>query len=134
MTTQNHETMTPPSSLRPALEQAWTAETSADPANWSSDNPAWGQCAVTALIIQDLFGGDLLRCKIGGISHYWNRLPSGAEVDLTRDQFRALTDVTPPEPRTREFVLSFPATATRYQLLKSRFRPNRIPHLRGEHG
>jgi hypothetical protein len=110
-------------SLRQALKQAWTAETSADPKHWSPENPAWGQCAVTALIIQDLFGGALLRCKVNGISHYWNCLPSGEELDLTKDQFRELQEATPPEPRTREFVLSFPDTVRRYELLKSRLHP-----------
>ena len=114
------------SSLRQTLEQAWTAETSSDPGNWSPHNPAWGQCAVTALVIQDLFGGDLLRCKINGISHYWNRLPSGVEIDLTRDQFRELRETTPPEPRTREFVLSFPDTVKRYELLKSLLRQSPV--------
>jgi hypothetical protein len=111
-------------SLRDALEQVWTAETSADPVNWSANNPAWGQCAVTALILQDLFGGDLIRCKVAGISHYWNRLPSGEEIDLTRDQFREPAESTPAETRTRGFVLSFPDTVKRYELLRARLMLN----------
>jgi hypothetical protein len=78
---------------------------------------------VTALILQDLFGGELLRCKVGNISHYWNRLPGGIELDFTREQFRTQADVTPSEVRTREFVLSFPDTVRRYLLLKERLRP-----------
>lgn len=107
--------------LRPLLERAWSKETSVDPAGWSVANPAWGQCAVTALVVQDLYGGDLLRCKVRGISHYLNRLVSGDEVDLTRDQFGTeQSPATLPELRTREFVLSFPDTAQRYSLLKAR--------------
>src|SRR2546427_1200536 len=73
--------------LRQLLEKAWSKETSFDPPSWSAKNPAWGQCAITALIIQDLYGGVLLQCEVRGISHYLNRLGSGKEVDLTRDQF-----------------------------------------------
>src|ERR1700724_3464771 len=42
------------------LAQAWSRDTSSDAEHWSASNPAWGQCAVTALIVQDLLGGHLL--------------------------------------------------------------------------
>ena len=61
--------------LRLRFRDAWHADTSFAPADWSPDNPAFGQCAVTALIVQDLFGGELLRACIAGGSHYWNLLP-----------------------------------------------------------
>ncbi len=74
--------------LFPALgapvRKAWCAQTSADPDNWTPENPAWGQCAVTALVIQDLCGGELLRTTVGGISHYLNELEDGRWVDLTQ--------------------------------------------------
>ena len=107
--------------LKKALEKSWSAETSSDPSNWTSENPAWGQCAVTALIIQDCFWGDLLRAAIEGIgSHYWNQLPDGSEIDLTKIQFLTAVVIPPGETRTREYVLSYPATAKRYELLKRR--------------
>lgn len=110
-----------PARLRPLLERAWSKETSVDPSGWSAENPAWGQCAITALVIQDLYGGDLLRCKVRGISHYLNRLASGEAIDLTRDQFGdEQSPATVPELRTRDFVLSFPDTAQRYALLRAR--------------
>jgi hypothetical protein len=104
--------------LREALEQAWSADTSFDPSRWSGENPAWGQCAVTALIIQDHFGGELLHAEIGGISHFWNRMPTGQELDFTRHQFGA----TPTKPleadiESRDYVLSFPDTRARYRRL-----------------
>ena len=104
-----------------AIRAGWTQETSADPPGWSAANPAWGQCAVTALLIQDAQGGDLLRAEVNGVSHYWNRLPSGVEVDLTREQFgdRPL-QVGPIEVRRRDYVLSFDATQRRYKLLQQR--------------
>ena len=80
--------------LRPILRRSWGPDT-CDPhdlADWRPDNPARGQCGVTALVVQELLGGDLVlgevfvdRTKIG--HHYWNRLPDGQDVDFTGDQF-----------------------------------------------
>jgi hypothetical protein len=98
------------------FSQCWRRETSYDPEHWSAKNPAWGQCAVTALIVQDLLGGALLRANINGIEHYWNQLPD-FELDLTRHQFRNIKSETPAQEQSREFVLSFPDTVRRYKLL-----------------
>jgi len=107
--------------LKKALKNSWSRETSSDPNNWTSENPAWGQCAVTALIIQDYFGGDLLRAAIEGIgSHYWNQLPDGSEIDLTKIQFLTAITIPAGEIRLREYVLSYPATVKRYEILKQR--------------
>ena len=63
-------------------------------ARWSEANPAWGQCASTALVVQDLLGGSLMMADVHGADgtpagvHYWNRLVGGLELDLTREQFR----------------------------------------------
>jgi hypothetical protein len=53
---------------------------------------------------------------MGTGSHYYNHI-NGQDVDLTRDQFATYRPTTPPEPRSREYVLSFPDTARRYRLL-----------------
>lgn len=108
-------------SLERDLRRAWARDTSADPQSWSERNPAWGQCAVTALVVQDELGGELLRARVDGISHYWNRLPSGETVDLTRHQFVNGGSIeSETELRTREYVLSFPDTRERYELLRKR--------------
>lgn len=114
------------SRLKKALAKSWSRETSADPDRWSGKNPAWGQCAVTALVVQDYFGGELLRTAVETngekISHYWNKLPNGKEADLTRSQFAEGTAIPEGEPRTREYVLSYPATARRYEILEKTVR------------
>jgi hypothetical protein len=112
-----HETVTP-MQLRSALEESWTPETSSDGKHWTPNNPAWGQCAVTALVVQDFLGGDLLRSVVQEVSHYWNRLPTGEEIDLTRVQFGIGISVPPGEERSREHVLSFPETRYRYRALR----------------
>lgn len=107
--------------LKIAFLKAWCAETAQG--NWTPECPSLNQCAVTALIIQDYYGGDLLRCKMSdGDSHYWNRLPEGDE-DWTEEQFDYI-DGKPLKAdyviREREYVLSFPNTKMRYELLKQR--------------
>ncbi len=76
--------------LRHKLERAWCMETRSKRCTglWTPDRPSMGQCVPTALIVQDLFGGVILRTDASTASeHYFNRLPDGREVDLTRDQF-----------------------------------------------
>jgi 8-oxo-dGTP pyrophosphatase MutT (NUDIX family) len=89
------------SRLRPVVRDAWGPDT-CDPVDlkdWRPDNPARGQCGVTALVLHDLLGGDLILGEVheNGTRrghHYWNRLPDGTEVDLTQDQFRPDETVT----------------------------------------
>ena len=46
--------------LQKLLQKAWSKETSFEPDNWTPENPAWGQYAVTALVVQDFFGGEII--------------------------------------------------------------------------
>lgn len=120
------------SKLEEALQKSWTKETSSDPENWTSQNPAWGQCAVTALIINDYLGGEIVwaeaRLPEGRtISHYFNNI-EGKEVDLTRIQFPEGTIIPLGVEKkkeyasTREYVLQAPGSTTkaRYEILKAK--------------
>lgn len=31
---------------------------------WNESNPSLGQCAITSLIVNDLFGGKIMRCMV----------------------------------------------------------------------
>ncbi len=78
--------------IEQAIRAAWSRETSDDPDEWSESNPARGQCAVTALLVRELLGGEILVANVlrNGVRverHAWNRLPSGLTLDLTREQF-----------------------------------------------
>jgi hypothetical protein len=75
---------------------------------------------VTALVVQDQLGGDLVRARIDGESHYWNRLPSGQELDLTREQFSQPVTLTDVSVIDRDYVLSYESTRRRYERLRSR--------------
>jgi hypothetical protein len=75
---------------------------------------------VTALVVQDLLGGELIRCETSMGSHYFNRFEDGSELDLTREQFTGELEASRQEVRTREYVLGFEATRRRYELLRDR--------------
>lgn len=105
-----------------ALAENWTEQTSSDPDRWSPGNRAWGQCAVSALIVQDYLGGDLLRGQMADGSHYWNLLPGGDEFDTTRSQFEDPPSFSEVAPRSREAVLAYPATQRRYHILSAAVR------------
>lgn len=69
--------------VRAALRRAWSLQTAAQ---WSAENPANGQCNVTAAVVHDLFGLEVLRTRMEGIWHYYNRLDA-QRMDLTDSQF-----------------------------------------------
>lgn len=66
-----------------ALEEAWSSGPST---KWTPDNPAKGQCSVTCLVVQDLFGGEILKTEVPGGTHFYNRI-GGARLDMTISQF-----------------------------------------------
>ena len=70
-----------------ALRSAWKRETAfpKDQTRWNEAMPSIGQCAVTSLVVQNQFGGEIHRSR--AYHHYWNEMPSGALVDFTHEQF-----------------------------------------------
>jgi hypothetical protein len=104
-----------------AVRAAWSRETSDDPDEWTPVNASRGQCGVTALVLRDLLGGEILIANVlrDGVPtvehHAWNRLASGVEIDLTREQFQngeTLGAAEIREPRART------DGRDRYQLLR----------------
>jgi hypothetical protein len=104
-----------------AVRVSWIRDTSYEPDRWSDNNPAWGQCAVTALVLQDYLGGELRRVTDGAeTTHFWVAV-DGEDVDLTLEQF----DLVPiwaegPMAVGREYVLAWPDTRRRYEELRGR--------------
>ena len=74
------------------LLKTWKKETAFPQAqkdvNYNINNdPTYGQCAVTAAIVFDLFGGTIHKINVyGGGTHYFNKI-DGHYIDLTKDQF-----------------------------------------------
>jgi ADP-ribose pyrophosphatase YjhB (NUDIX family) len=115
-------------SLEHAVRAAWCLWTSdpIDQPGWCDANPASGQCASTALVIQDRLGGELLIADVHEADgsrqgvHYWNRLPGGRELDLTREQFRRGEVVGPAETIDRPPDVTRGRLAGHYHLLAHR--------------
>lgn len=65
------------------LFTTWSLHTSS---KWTSTNPAKGQCGVTSLVVNELFGGDILKTQTPEGWHFYNRI-EGQRYDLTETQF-----------------------------------------------
>ena len=87
--------------IQQLLRLCWSSTSSS---LWSEDNPACGQCGVTSLVVQDRFGGELLKTPVNDKWHFYNRI-EGIRYDFTAGQFK-----TPPEyldlAATREEVFA----------------------------
>lgn len=83
--------------VRRRLRRAWSAATSG---GWREGAPALGQCSVTALLLHDRFGAELLSTPTPWGAHFYNRV-GGERLDLTAEQFAALGGAGPPAYRDR---------------------------------
>lgn len=111
-----------------AIRACWSRETCdpVDVADWSPADPARGQCGMTALVVQDLLGGDLLIAEVRHADgtrqgvHYWNRLCGGIELDLTRAQFTRGEVVGTPKVVSRPVNTAEGRLAEQYRVLSER--------------
>jgi len=69
--------------IEDSLLRCWSLETGS---KWTAENPSRGQCSVTALVINDLFGGRLLKTTVDEQWHYYNWI-QGQRFDFTMKQF-----------------------------------------------
>ncbi|MFJ8861114.1 hypothetical protein ACIRD8_22130 [Streptomyces sp. NPDC102451] len=113
--------------IEAAVRSSWDADTTtpAHRPHWDPGNPARDQCGVTALVVNDLLGGELIRGEVlvdgeRVDHHWWNRLGGTTEIDLTREQFG------PHETVTGGVAVERPAEIVRlreeYELLSARVR------------
>lgn len=87
---------------------------------WSIDNRLYGHCAIVSLIINDYFGGKIIKCKLKeeNISHYYNEI-NGEIIDATINQYKYLPTKMDIHYVEREEILDNPNTMERYIKLKS---------------
>jgi hypothetical protein len=81
--------------VRQALERSWSSKTSV------CYNPeiaplSYGQCAPTAAVVAETFGGEILKTQVPkrdgtSVRHFYNRI-DGQRFDFTRSQFDDLPD------------------------------------------
>ncbi|MFE0179181.1 hypothetical protein ACFWZ2_43440 [Streptomyces sp. NPDC059002] len=115
--------------IEAALRASWAVDTCSpddlERSGWGAHNPALGYCDITALVVHDLFGRTLLVGEVYAVDggqegyHWWNRLPSGLELDLTRDQFLNGPTVTTPREIERP-AGRLPRRQEEYELLRER--------------
>jgi hypothetical protein len=99
------------------LRQSWSVETGR---HWKTDNPAAGQCGVTALVVNDEFGGSILKTDVNGAWHFYNMI-DGKRLDFTVSQFTSpilYEDV--PSDRAEALL---DCSQEQYDLLRSRVEP-----------
>jgi hypothetical protein len=107
------------------LLECWCKETAYPSCqkDWSKDDPSYGQCAITAMLVHDLFGGTIHRTRnLGGGTHYFNKI-GDRYIDLTAAQFlnEYLTlEFEPNETIDRKYCGRNADTKRRYDLLISR--------------
>jgi len=107
------------------LRRAWSKETAypSCQAEWVESDPSYGQCAVTAMLVYDMFGGSIHRIRVaGGGTHYFNKI-DGHYIDLTIEQFDLYNipvSYEPNEEMERKYCGKNADTAKRYKLLIER--------------
>jgi hypothetical protein len=72
-----------PDQVARALRKSWSLSSARQ---WTAENPAAGQCNVTALLVYEFFGGELLKTSLPEGDHFYNRI-GGCEYDFTESQF-----------------------------------------------
>lgn len=72
-----------PVQVASALHRSWSRATAR---HCTEENPAKGQCNITALLVHELFGGELLKTPLPDGDHFYNRI-GGVRFDFTESQF-----------------------------------------------
>lgn len=109
-----------------ALQISWGKDTAyrKDTDNWTSENPAVGQCAISALLFNELFGGKIYSgISNNGVEHYWNRR-FGIKVDLTKQQFPHGVSFKEIRKWDRDELLATGNVRERYNILRARVMKN----------
>jgi hypothetical protein len=112
------------------IRARWSEQTCdpVDLAEWSPENPARGQCGVTALVVQELLGGELLVAEVHNADgsrqgvHYWNRFAGDVDLDLTREQFTRAEVIQAPMLVPRPADPSMGRLAAQYRILATNVR------------
>jgi hypothetical protein len=98
-----------------ALLRSWSQNSSS---LYTEKCPARGQCGVTSLVIQDNFGGEILKTQINNETHFYNRI-KGEAIDFTASQFEQMPnyeDVT-----TSRYEAMSDTNESQYKYLKDKF-------------
>ncbi len=106
------------------LLSAWSKDTAyptcqEDPTYDEEKKPTYGQCAITAKLACEYFGGSIHKVRKNGISHYFNKI-QGYYIDLTSDQYNGQVEYEPNEDVPMDYLAKNGNTKKRYELLAKR--------------
>ncbi len=100
------------------LRKSWSLKSARQ---WTSANPAAGQCNVTALLIYEFFGGELLKTRLPEGDHFYNRI-GGHRYDFTESQFAQPIDYSDVSTTWAEAVSG--TTEAELAALRNDFKPH----------
>ena len=113
--------------IRNKIEKAWEKETSYKPEEWTSENPAWGQCAVITRLMKELLGGYCMKgvFKIHNEfrEHYWNRI-NNMDIDFTWRQMPIGTELLHVQEWIENEMVINNWMEERYNILKRNYHCN----------
>ena len=107
------------------VRECWCSETAYPSCqeDWVPEDPTYGQCAITAMLVHDMFGGSIHRIWVDdNWTHYFNKV-DGQYVDLTSEQFDLYNmhvDYDANEEMDYRYCGKNPDTKKRYDLLVKR--------------
>jgi hypothetical protein len=89
------------------IVDSFSRESSELPSLWTPEVASTGQCHVASALVWLTYGGRVLRGTARGVGapqslHYWNVLPNGITLDLTRSQYPVNVDFTDIQDATHE--------------------------------
>jgi hypothetical protein len=99
------------------LLQCWSSETSS---LYIMNNPARGQCDVTAIVIYEYFGGEILKTFIDEQAHFYNRI-NGIRYDFTASQFQVIPEYLDLPASREEILNSNLKVKQQYEILRGCF-------------
>lgn len=107
------------------VRECWCSETAYPSCqeDWMPEDPTYGQCAITAMLVHDMFGGSIHRIWVDdNWTHYFNKV-GGQYIDLTSEQFDLYNmhvDYDTNEEMDYRYCGKNPDTKKRYDLLVKR--------------
>ena len=113
-----------PKDLYSALKHIWAEDTCAPRMrkDWKKKHPSYGQCSITAFLVQDIFGGRVYGVPLEDGNYHCFNVTDGHVFDLTSEQFDEELDYTPDHEQFREIHFSKKEKEERYELLKKRLK------------
>lgn len=116
------------------ISLAWSKNT-AHPSyqsKWSENNRSAGQCAITAMYLNQKYGYSIFETIVGKSRHFFNKDNDGNVIDLTKDQFDVEIDYS--NSRQRDFNDLYRSCGNRYELFVSNLKKNlKEAYLDDEH-